>query len=543
VSLILELSDLQERHGHLRDDDLKELARRRRVPLHRIQEVVSFYPHFRTEPLPPTTVALCRDLSCHLNGGAEFGQAVRAALAADPDVHVEEVSCLGRCDAAPAALVDGEPVADPRTERVVEIVRGAGKETPAVAPTSRRWRIDPYHASTDGHGHYSVYRSISQDDDAANTIISRLKAAGLRGMGGAGFPTGKKWELVRGEAAEPKYVICNADESEPGTFKDRVILAELPHLVIEGMRMAALTVGASEGWVYLRHEYEPERRILQAAIERAREAGVLGDGFDIEIFVSPGGYILGEETALLEAMEDRRGEPRNKPPYPGQRGLHSRPTLINNVETLAMVPSIVKHGPDWWKSLGARGHHGLKVISVSGHVERPGVYEIPMGTTVAELVDLAGGVSGGRRLEGFTPGGASSEFLPADRADVEIDFDSIKAAGSMLGAGALVVVAEGTDMLAAAANVTRFFRDESCGKCVPCRVGTEKMTAILEDILAGRDDGHLRELLPRLRETLAQTSICGLGQVALNPLASVLQHWPQSLDARAAGVEDRSGTA
>ena len=289
-------------------------------------------------------------------------------------------------------------------------------------------------------------------------------------------------------------------------------------------------VGAERGWIYLRHEYEHACGPLERAIGQALRRGLLGKGFDIEIFLSPGGYILGEETALLEALEDKRGEPRNKPPYPGTRGLWAKPTLINNVETFAMVSAILKKGAEWWKTQGARGHQGLKVMAVSGDVERPGVYEIPMGTTAAELIQMAGGVKGTKRLKAFAPGGASSQFLPADKAGVEIDFASIQAAGSMLGSGALVAVAEGTDMLAVAANVTRFFRNESCGKCVPCRVGTEKVVDMLDKILTGKSDGKLREVLPGLEETLAQTSICGLGQVALNPLASVLRAWPEVLN-------------
>jgi NADH:ubiquinone oxidoreductase subunit F (NADH-binding) len=350
-------------------------------------------------------------------------------------------------------------------------------------------------------------------------------------MGGAGFPTGLKWDIVRKEPATPKYVVCNADESEPGAFKDRVILAELSHLVIEGMCLAAFVTGAKQGYVYIRHEYDPERKAMQVALDDARGRGILGDEFDIEIVVSPGGYILGEETALLEAMEDRRGEPRNKPPYPGQKGLRGLPTVINNVETLALVPPILNRGAEWWKEQGAGDHSGLKFIGVSGHVGNPGVFEIPLGTTVAELIEMAGGVIDGRRLKAFAPGGASSRFLPAEKADVPIDFQSIADAGSMLGAAALVVVADGTDMIEIATNVVRFFRNESCGKCVPCRTGTYKVVQMLEDILAGRGNGAILDVLPDLEETLAETSICGLGQVALNPITSALQYWGDELAA------------
>jgi NADH:ubiquinone oxidoreductase subunit F (NADH-binding) len=343
------------------------------------------------------------------------------------------------------------------------------------------------------------------------SMIKTLKDSGLRGMGGAGFPTGVKWELVRNEQTQPKYVVCNADESEPGTFKDRVILEELPHLVIEGMILGALCIGAKEGWIYIRHEYGKECKAIRRALEEARQAGVLGKDFDIKVFVSPGGYILGEETALIEALEGKRGEPRNKPPYPGTHGLWGKPTLMNNVETLALVPHILKTGALHWK-----------FFSISGDVKSPGVHEVPAGkTTLRELVDLCGGIDGDKELQAFLPGGASTEFLTGDDADVLMDWKPLQEAGSALGSGAVVVVSEGHDMLELARNLTAFFRNESCGKCVPCRVGTDKAVTMIE----GRRAEDL-DLMPELHETLLETSICGLGQAALNPILSVLKRFP-----------------
>jgi NADH:ubiquinone oxidoreductase subunit F (NADH-binding) len=349
-------------------------------------------------------------------------------------------------------------------------------------------------------------------------MIAALKASGLRGMGGAGFPAGAKAELVRKEQRTPKYVICNADESEPGTFKDAKVLADVPHLVIEAMLLACQFVGAARGILFLRHEYLPEKVRFEAALASAPL-----DGIEIEVFVSPGGYILGEETALLEALEDKRGEPRNKPPFPGTHGLHGQPTLINNVETFAHVPAILAKGAAWWKSQGTNGCAGIKFIAVSGHVEKPGVHEVPLGTTVRELIDLAGGMKDGKRLLAFAPGGASSNFLLADKADVKLDFAELAKAGSMLGSGALVAVAEGTDLFALATNVTKFFRNESCGKCVPCRVGSQKAVGLLEAVQAGALPRTALNVLPDLAETMTLTSICGLGQVALNPVLSVMK--------------------
>jgi NADH:ubiquinone oxidoreductase subunit F (NADH-binding) len=382
-------------------------------------------------------------------------------------------------------------------------------------------------------------RSLTSSSFDADAVIELLKRSGLRGMGGAGFPTGAKWAMVKGQADREKYVVCNADESEPGTFKDRVVLSELPHLVIEGMTLAGLTVGAETGIVFVRHEYAPERVRLAQAIAEARSRGVLGEDvlgagtrFDLRIAVSPGGYILGEETALLECLEDKRGEPRNKPPFPGQHGLWGKPTLINNVETFALIPGILHGGADAWRGRGVRGATGLKLIALSGDVERPGVYEIAMGTTIAELIERAGGMKGGRRLFAIAPGGASSNFIHGHRADLPLDFDALKNAGTMLGSGAVIAIAEGRDIVDLAANVVAFFRNESCGKCVPCRVGSEKAVQIIQQAVGGRGSKRQLALLSELRTTMEQTSICGLGQVALNPFTSALGAFGDAVRAR-----------
>jgi formate dehydrogenase/NADH-quinone oxidoreductase subunit F len=516
MRLIGLLTAAQEEHGFLSPDTLRALAREANVPLHRLQQLVSFYPHFRTTPPPRVELAVCRDMSCYLAGGEACAKKLKELHGGDVEVH--EVSCIGRCDRAPAGLLNGTPVELSDAERVKRWV--ADTDTASFElPSPKRWQIDPYPTPAE---HYGAVRKLF-----AGLVdpVAELKASGLRGMGGAGFPAGQKAEVVRKEAATPKYVICNADESEPGTFKDARILADVPHLVIEGMIAAAYFVGASRGIVFLRHEYEAERGRLAAEIEKARTAGLLGPaaGFDVEIFVSPGGYILGEETALLECLEDSRGEPRNKPPFPGTHGLHGKPTLINNVETLANVPGILLLGGERWKARGTAGCPGTKFIAVSGHVERPGVYEVPLGTTVRDLIEQAGGVKAGKQLLAFAPGGASSNFLPPEKADVRLDFAELARAGSMLGSGALVVVAEGTDLLALATNVVKFFRNESCGKCVPCRVGSQKAVEALEGVQTGTLPRTALDVLPELGETLTLTSICGLGQVALNPALSVMK--------------------
>ncbi len=510
-----ELYALQEARGHLSEGDLRALSKRTGIPLYELQAVSSFYPHFRRTPPPALRVGACRDLSCHLRDGGRSLRKVAELCAGRSDVEFEEISCPGQCDRAPACLVNDVPVAHDEVERLLANPSSAPGSEPPVTP--RRWRSDPY-AGPDQH--YDELRKLAASRDF-DGMIGRITDSGLRGMGGAGFPTGRKWELVRAEAATPKYVVCNADESEPGAFKDRVILEELPHLVIEGMALGALAVGAEEGWIYIRHEYLRPREQLQRAIDAAYASGVLGENvcgsglrFELRIFVSPGGYILGEETALLEALEGRRGEPRNKPPFPGVVGLHGKPTLINNVETLAHVPRIL-----------ATGSAELKFFSVSGDVSQPGVVEAPLGTSLREIVERVGGMRDGGEIQAFLPGGASTGFLPGDRADIAMDWESLREADSALGAGAVVVVGADADLLDLGRNLTAFFRNESCGKCVPCRIGTEKAVRLI-------DSGSREDLarLPQLDEALRETSICGLGQIALTPVLSVLHHFPRHGD-------------
>ncbi len=514
MNLIEELVALQDEHGYLRDEDLRALATRTRAPLYEIQGLCSFYPHFRREAPARLEVRACRDLACHLHDGGETLRDLQGRCAGRDDAHFEAVSCLGRCDGAPACAINGVPM---DAEQAVACLDEAEQGLPPPpSATGRRFELDPHASAEEHYGVLREWRDAGGDASRAAALIERLERSGLRGMGGAGFPTGRKWKLVAAEPATPRYVICNADESEPGTFKDRTLLAEAPHLVVEGVVLAGLAVGSHQGWVYIRHEYEPERLLLAREIERARSLGVLGDevlgsgfAFDLRVFVSPGGYVLGEETALLEAMEGRRGEPRNRPPYPGVRGLYDKPTLINNVETFAQVPRALR-----------TGKAATKLFAVSGDVERPGVVEAPLGTTLSDLVERCGGLRDGRRLKAFLPGGASTGFLGPDQAELPLDWDSLRKAGSALGSAAVLVVAEGADLLDVAANLTAFFRNESCGKCVPCRIGTETALEIIE---AREPEGLDR--LHALHEAMEATSICGLGQAALIPVTSLLDRF------------------
>jgi NADH:ubiquinone oxidoreductase subunit F (NADH-binding)/NADH:ubiquinone oxidoreductase subunit E len=527
-SLIPALYAIQERVGWLPREELVTLAREIHRPLYEIEGLISFYPHFLTEPPKRVTLHACRDLSCWLHDADERIAAIRQRYGPDADVEFTEVSCIGRCDAAPAVSVNERPAAAGDAGTLIAAARDG--QVPPAEPRSyagrRPWPNDPYASVAQRYG---VLRAVLAGELDTGQIITALQDSGLRGMGGAGFPAGRKWDLVAAQEATPKYVICNADESEPGTFKDRQILAEQPHLVLEGMLLGMLAVGAEEGWVFIRHEYGPEEQVIRREIEALRAAGLAGASaggtgrrLSVEVFTSPGGYILGEESALIECMEGHRGEPRNKPPFPGVYGLWGKPTLMNSVETFAHAPVIAERGAQWWKAQGVNGGTGLKFFAVSGHVERPGVYCVPMGTTARQLLELAGGVADGRQLGAIQPGGASSNFIGPGQIDVPLDFADLAKAGSMLGSGALVVMAEGTDLLAAATNVLRFFRDESCGKCVPCRVGSSKAHRLLTGLLAaGGGPGDVNGQVAELATVMRRTSICGLGQVALGPVMSV----------------------
>ena len=527
--IIHELKTIQAEHGYLPAEELQALSRRLNVPLYRLHGVASFYPHFRLQPPPAADVHVCSDLACFLRGAIDVHAIVKtvADSFALTDIQIRPVSCLGQCDGAPAMAINDQYYTEVNAQRITgflqTIVDGRTLRRQRLTPAARTFACNPY----SGPPAYEALQRLRQQGDAA-AVITELKQSGLRGMGGAGFPTGTKWELVRNTPGEVKYVVCNADESEPGTFKDRLILQHLPDLVLEGMAIAALVVGARQVIVYLRHEYTREHETLHRALRQCQVRGLLGD-LTCEIFESPGGYICGEETALLEALEDKRAEPRNKPPFPGSHGLFGKPTLINNVETFAMVPGILLRGGAWWAAQGKNGASGLKFLAVSGHVRHPGVYEVPLGTTATELIALAGGLRHGRPLKAFAPGGASSGFLPASMADTPLDFRSLAAVGSMLGSGAVVAVAEGTCMLELALNVGRFFRNESCGKCVPCRVGSEKIVMLLEGILHGRGSTADLALIEELSTTMTLTSICGLGQAAPNPILSVMKYFKDDI--------------
>ncbi len=527
-SLLPALTAIQREHGWLPREELLALSREWKRPLYEIEGVMSFYPHFRLSPPKKVDLAVCHDLSCWLNNAEPQIAELKARYGDDVEVNVHEVSCLGRCDIAPAVAVQEQPANIGRVHEMVEAARADKLEVVGAKQSGKAYPNDPY--GEDKGNRYGVLRRVLAGELAHEDIVQTLKDSGLRGMGGAGFPTGTKWGLVAAQPNLPKYAIVNADESEPGTFKDRQIMAEEPHLVLEGLLLGMVVTGAEEGWVFIRHEYGPEEHVLQTELDYLQEQNLIGEDvlgtgrrLLVDIFTSPGGYILGEESALIEAMEGHRGEPRNKPPFPGVYGLWGQPTLMNSVETFAHVPIILDRGADWWKAQGKNGASGLKFFSVSGAIKNPDVYCVPAGTTVRELIDVAGGMQDGSEVQAFQPGGASTNFLGPDALDVPLDWQPLQDAGSALGAGAMAIIDQKADLLAAATNVLRFFRNESCGKCVPCRVGSTKAHTILTDLLAeGGGVADVDHRITDLEENLRLTSICGLGQVALGPVASVL---------------------
>ena len=537
--VIDELRSIQHEFGYLPADRLHDLAAKIQVPLSQIHAVASFYPHFHLTPPAQAEVRVCADMACHLRGGTDLKRGLEQAFSGGgPEkVALRNVSCLGRCDQAPALSINDRIYSSLDEHRATALVRDvlSGRPLPEEKQDQRRAPVlsDPY----SGAPKYSLVRQFVEAPDW-NTVITTLKAAGLRGMGGAGFPTGSKWEIVRNAPGKERYIVCNADESEPGTIKDRFIMENVPYLLIEGMIMAGLVTGARRGILYIRHEYERPREILQEEIDRCYREELLGArvlgtnlGFDLEIFVSPGGYICGEESALLEAIEGKRAEPRNKPPFPGTNGLWNQPTAINNVETFTFATVILARGAEWFKEQGTNGAFGMKFVGISGDVNRPGVYEVPMGTKYSHLIyDYAGGILDGRKLLAYAPSGPSSGYLPASMADLPLDWNAVAQAGSMVGSGAIVVFAEGRCMLDMALNAVRFYRNESCGKCVPCRVGSQKLVEMLSGWTEGRSSSTDLQLLDELTHALKMTSICGLGQVVPVPIASVLKHFREVVD-------------
>jgi NADH-quinone oxidoreductase subunit F len=547
---------LQERIGWISPGGLNEICRRLTVPPADAYGVASFYALFALEPRPPRVVHVCEDVACRCHGSQELIAQIEERFGAEGELSDDGSAtwyrspCLGQCDRAPAAMVAiaGEEPLDraqaPTTAQAVLALLAGGEPAPSPrAPIPQAGdaslrllrrvgvvdpgSLDDYRA----HGGYAALRRAVELGPEG--VLREVKDSKLVGRGGAAFPTGVKWEAVARQPARPHYLVCNADESEPGTFKDRELMEGDPFALIEAMTIAAYATGCEHGYVYVRGEYPEAQHALERALAEARQRGFLGDdvmgegfAFDIEVRRGAGAYICGEETALFESIEGKRGEPRNKPPFPVEVGLHGKPTVANNVETLVNVLDVVLGSGPAFAEVGTEGSTGTKLLCVSGHVERPGTYEIRFGATLREVLDLAGGVPGGRALQAVLMGGAAGSFLGPDDLDVPLTFEGAREAGTTLGSGVVLVLDETVDVPRLLMRIAAFFRDESCGQCVPCRVGTVRQEEALARLLSGATNGGVERevaLIAEVGQCMRDASICGLGQTASSAIESAIR--------------------
>ncbi len=515
--LIEFLHVIQDRYQVLSAAHLAALAEEMRLALAEVYEVATFYAHFdvaRDASAPPAdvTVRVCDGLVCEMMGARGLLRDLPESTG--PDVRVLPGPCMGGCDRAPVARVGRRWVERATVESVAALARD--RETEPVMPSFRGY--DAYVAA----GGYALLKDCLDGGRTREDVVAQVTDSGLRGLGGAGFPTGRKWQIVRGYPG-PRLMTVNADEGEPGTFKDRHFLESDPHRFLEGVLVAAWAVEAEAVYVYLRDEYAEVRAILSRELSRLREAGMAAH-VDLHLRRGAGAYICGEESAMIESIEGKRGLPRHRPPYVAETGLFGRPTLVQNVETLYWVRDILEKGPEWFSAQGRNGGAGLHAYSVSGRVAHPGVKIAPTGITARELIDgHCGGMAPGHRFKGYLPGGASGGLLPASMADIPLQFGSLEAHGCFVGSHGVVVLSDQDDVKAVVRNLMRFFKHESCGQCTPCRVGTEKAVALMER------PAWDEPLLDALGTAMADASICGLGQAAPNSVRCAWRYFREEL--------------
>ncbi len=540
-TLVEALHRLQDGRGALFESDLVALAEAMGLAVAEVAEVASFYHHFDLrrddDPPPPHTLRVCQSQSCAMAGSAPLMASLAAALG--PTVRVLAAPCVGRCEQAPVAVLGQRPLPEATESSARQALAEGLTAHPPSPPgaafdpaaagahevTGPQEPLAPAHVDLAAYragGGYRLATELARGERDPESVIQALSDAGLRGLGGAGFPAGRKWRIVRGFPG-PRLMAVNLDEGEPGTFKDRSYLERDPHRFLEGVLVAAQVVGCEAAYLYLRDEYAGARALLQQAL-----AELLAEPPcplpRLVLRRGAGAYICGEESAMIESLEGRRGEPRLRPPYIAERGLFDRPTLEQNFETLYWVRDIVQRGPAWFSGFGRHGRQGLRSFSVSGRVRRPGVKLAPAGITLRELVDeYCGGMAEGHTLYGYLPGGASGGLLPATLADLPLDFDTLQPHGCFIGSAAVVVLSQHDRARDAALNAMRFFADESCGQCTPCRVGTDKAAALMAQ------PGWDHDTLADLAQVMADASICGLGQAAPNPIRCVQRHFPQEV--------------
>ena len=514
--LIEHLHLIQDHYGHLSTPHLAALAAEMKMAQTEVYEVATFYSHFdvvKNGPPPPAvTVRVCDSLSCAMAGAEGLLDRLPAILGAD--VRVLRAPCMGACDRAPVAAIGHVQTFHATLDSVAAAVK--------AKPHARAWTSHVDFAAYHKDGGYALLKACLDNTRTRDELIKIVSDSGLRGLGGAGFPTGRKWQLVRAEPS-PRMFAVNADEGEPGTFKDRYYLERDPHRFIEGVLLAAWVVEAVETYIYIRDEYPELRLMLTEELAKVEQAG-LSPHTKLHLRRGAGAYICGEESAMIESIEGKRWLPRHRPPYVAQVGLFGRPTLEQNVETMFWIRDIVEKGVDWFASQGRRDRKGFRSFSVSGRVKQPGVKGAPAGVTIRELIEeYCGGMLDGHKLKGFLPGGASGGVFPAAMADIPLDFGTLEPHGGFVGSHAVVILSDKDDMKAVALNLMKFFEDESCGQCTPCRAGTEKAVTLMAQ--GPWDAGLLTELSTAMRDA----SICGLGQAAPNPLLCVLKYFPDEL--------------
>jgi NADH-quinone oxidoreductase subunit F len=547
TALLPALIAAQSIYGYIPEPVAIEVSQTLGVPLADVYGAIEFYSMLYSTPVGKRIIRVCTDPSCALRGGEEVLSSICQYLGANPgqpvpdgSSMVEQSQCLGFCEHAPAIQVDEtsfgyadnknlDEICYGTIERPKDLIGGDIRVLTANCGTGSPTSLERY---TSGGGYSGLRKALTSTPDE---LIREITASGLVGRGGAAFPSGIKWESAANAIGVPKFVVCNADESEPGTFKDRVLLEGDPHLIIEGMIIAAYAIGAHKGYIYLRGEYTSAHTFMTDSLSAALESNYLGDNilglgfnFDIELRSGAGAYICGEETALFESIEGKRGFPRAKPPFPTTHGLFRKPTLINNVETLCNVPYIIQNGAANYRRFGTRNSPGPKLFCLSGDVEQPGSYEVPFGVTLRHLIyNLAGGINSGNNLQAILLGGAAGTFATPDQLDIKMTFEDLSAAGLSLGSGAVMVFDETRDMTDILVRLGRFFTHESCGKCYPCQLGTQRQYEILARITSGNTLPGDTERLKDIGWTMSDASICGLGQTAATTVLSALELWPQ----------------
>lgn len=507
---------IQDEYGYLSADHIRALAQEMGTGQAEIYEVASFYAHFDVvkegeTPPPALTIRVCDSLSCEMAGAEALQKALEDGLDAS-EVRVVRAPCMGRCDTAPVLELGHNHIDHATFDKTLAALQA--DDTHAHIPDYQD--LAAYQAEG-GYAKLAELRDGGDWKEVQETVLN----AGLRGLGGAGFPSGTKWGFVRANEG-PRYLAVNGDEGEPGTFKDRYYLERTPHLMLEGMLIAAWAVEAETCFIYMRDEYPAVLEILRREIAALEEAGIVTPGY-IDLRRGAGAYICGEESAMIESIEGKRGEPRHRPPFVAQVGIFNRPTLVHNVETLLWVARILREGPEILTSVEKNGRKGLRSYSVSGRVANPGVHLLPAGSTITDIIEAAGGMADGHSFKAYQPGGPSSGLLPASMADIPLDFDTLQPHGTFIGSAAVVVLSDKDSAKEAALNMLRFFEDESCGQCTPCRVGCEKAVKLMQA------DKWDQDLLEELSQTMVDASICGLGQAAPNPIRLTMKHFPDEV--------------